>query len=355
MNGRAPTKMRMLRVPRVLDVGRGNLARIPDILERAGFPLHRVLLVCGGGFTYRCAERVADGLTSAGVRVDLRPARAATRREVGRVAAEAAELAVDLLIGVGGGRAIDIAKTAALACEVDVVTVPTSVTHDGISSPVASLSDDSGVRSSVPAATPAAVIIDIDLVEAAPAAMVRAGVGDLLSNLSAVRDWQLADARGRDTYDAYSALIADSAARPALSLDGLVRPGGVEVLAKGLVLSGLAMVTAGTSRPCSGAEHLVSHSLDRLLGESARLHGEQVALGTLVTTVARGESPAEFRAAFRRCGLPTHPADLGLPTELMVEAVMGAPATRPNRYTILDETDLSRPAVIELLTLAFTS
>jgi len=353
MNSPAPTKTRVLRVPRVLEVSRGSMSRIPAILERAGFPLHRVLLVCGGGFTRRCAEQVAAGLTNAGSQVELRPVGLATRREVGQVTAQAAQLGVDLLIGVGGGRAIDIAKTAALACEVDVVTVATSVTHDGISSPVASLSDEAGSRSSLPAAMPAAVIIDIDVVEAAPPAMLRAGVGDLLSNLSALDDWRLADARGRDTYDAYSALIADGAARPALSLDGLVQPGSVEVVAKGLVLSGLAMVAAGTSRPCSGAEHLVSHSLDRLLGHAARLHGEQVALGTLVTTVARGGSAADFRAAFRRCGVATHPTELGLPMELMVEAVIRAPATRPSRYTILDEIDLSRSAVTELLTEAF--
>jgi glycerol-1-phosphate dehydrogenase [NAD(P)+] len=351
----ASTKTRVLRVPRVLDVSRANMARISAILQRAGFPLHRVLLVSGGGFTRRCAERIADGLTEAGARVHVRPVTVASHGQAARVTGEAAELAVDLLVGIGGGRAIDVAKTAALACEVDVVTVPTSITHDGISSPVASLCDDAGMRSSVPAAMPAGVIIDIDVVEAAPPAMLRAGVGDLLSNLSAIEDWRLADARGRDTYDAYSALIADGAARPVLALDGLARPGRIEVLAKGLVLSGLAMVTAGTSRPCSGAEHLISHSLDRLLGGTARLHGEQVALGTLVSTVARGAPAEEFRAAFRRCGVPTHPADLGLPVELMVEAVMRAPATRPNRYTILDEVDLSRSAVAELLARAFAA
>jgi glycerol-1-phosphate dehydrogenase [NAD(P)+] len=353
MNSQAATRTRLLRVPRVLDVSRGNMSRISSILQRAGFPLDRVLLVSGSGFTRACAERIAGGLTDAGARVDVRLVTVASRRQVGQVAREAADLAVDLLVGVGGGRAIDVAKTAALACEVDVASVPTSITHDGISSPVASLTDEAGMRSSVPAATPAAVIIDLDVVEAAPPAMLRAGAGDLLSNLSAIEDWRLADARGQDTYDAYSALIADGAARPVLSLDGLVGPGRIEVLAKGLVLSGLSMATAGTSRPCSGAEHLVSHSLDRLLGNAARLHGEQVALGTLVATVARGSPVADFRSAFHRWGLPAHPADLGLSMDLMAEAVMRAPATRPNRYTILDEIDLSGAAVVDLLTRAF--
>lgn len=341
--------------PRVLEIGPGKLDSVGAILQRAGLPLDRVLLVSGGGRTRPFSQRVSAGLTALGAEVHPRLEPFATRAAGERLAAEAAELTVDLIIAVGGGRVIDVAKTAALAWEVDVVTVPTSVAHDGISSPVASLTDDLGIRASLPAAMPAAVIVDIDVVQSAPFSTLRAGVGDLVSNLSAVEDWRLADARGRDAYDAYPALMADGAARLALRLDGALRPGAVELLARGLILSGLAMLAAGTSRPCSGAEHLISHSLDQLLGDGARLHGEQVALGTLIATAARGQSPAEYRATFRRCGLATHPAELGLSMDLMVEAVMKAPATRPNRYTILDEIDLRRPAVTDLLVEAFSS
>jgi glycerol-1-phosphate dehydrogenase [NAD(P)+] len=105
------------------------------------------------------------------------------------------------------------------------------------------------------------------------------------------------------------------------------------------------MAAAGTSRPCSGAEHLISHSLDRLL-ETPALHGEQVALGTLFSAAAHDSGlHAEVRGFFERVGLPTRPADLGIGDDEMIEAIRRAPETRPERFTILhalDDEDVSR-------------
>lgn len=136
-------------------------------------------------------------------------------------------------------------------------------------------------------------------------------------------------------------MIADSAARPALHLQDLTSPASHALLAQGLLLSGLAMAAAGTSRPCSGAEHLLSHALDEALGAGAALHGEQVALGALLSAEAHG-SPlrARLRSVFDRLGLPVRPADLGLSVEQVCRALAAAPATRPQRWTVLSTLDL---------------
>ena len=149
----------------------------------------------------------------------------------------------------------------------------------------------------------------MDVIASAPPRMALAGVGDLVSNLTATLDWQLADRLGRDRYDAFAAIIAEGAARPALDLEDVEHRRRPELMAKGLLLSGLAMAAAGTSRPCSGAEHLISHSLDAMLGDRAALHGEQVALGCLVSAAAH-ECPLldELREMFARLGLPARPA-----------------------------------------------
>jgi glycerol-1-phosphate dehydrogenase [NAD(P)+] len=261
---------------------------------------------------------------------------------------------VSLLVGVGGGRVIDTAKLAAARTGTDFISVPTAISHDGISSPVASLRQRDGTRNSYAAAMPAGIIVDVGLIGSSPPQALRAGVGDLLSNLTAILDWRLADRMGHDRFDAFSAMIGESAARPALDLADLMTTESHEVLAKGLVLSGLAMAAAGTSRPCSGAEHLVSHSLDRILGARAGTHGEQVALGCLVSAAAHG-SPlhATLRERFAALGLPQRPADLGLSDELMLEALRGAPDTRPERYTILSEIDVSGRDGVTLLERAF--
>ena len=53
-------------------------------------------------------------------------------------------------------------------------------------------------------------------------------------------------------------------------------------LANGLVISGLAMVLANSSRPASGAEHMISHAIDDLFPNRSTLHGLQVAWGHLL-------------------------------------------------------------------------
>jgi glycerol-1-phosphate dehydrogenase [NAD(P)+] len=253
-----------------------------------------------------------------------------------------------LVLGVGGGRVIDTAKVAAGRTGVEFVSVPTAISHDGISSPIASLSHEDGVRHSHAATMPAGIIVDTEVIASAPARMIRAGVGDLVSNLTAALDWQLADRAGRDRYDAFSAIIAESAARPALDIEDVTEPESRVWIAKGLLLSGLAMAAAGTSRPCSGAEHLISHSLDRRLGERAALHGEQVALGCLVSAAAHGSPLFEtLNELFVRLELPTRPADLGIDHEEFVEAVRTAPQTRPDRYTILSELDREIPDLVD--------
>jgi glycerol-1-phosphate dehydrogenase [NAD(P)+] len=63
--------------------------------------------------------------------------------------------------------------------------------------------------------------------------------------------------------------------------------------------------------------------------------------------------PLGLRSAYERFGLPSHPADLGLTTELLIDAVINAPQTRPSRYTILNEIDLSRTSVADLVDRAF--
>lgn len=332
------SRQRSIEIPRLVEVGPGRIKRLPDLL-RGGFDTSHVLLGTGGGASLPLAEGVAESLRRGGLRVTHEPGLTGSVEQAVELAATAIRAEVTLLVGLGGGRVIDTVKLAASRIGAEFVSVPTAVSHDGISSPVASLErGEDGHRSSYAAAMPAGVILDLDVVGAAPVRTLRAGLGDLLSNLVAILDWELAAERGADEFDAYSALIAEHAARSALDVEDLSSPESHELLAKGLLLSGLAMAAAGTSRPCSGSEHLISHSLDRLLGSDAAMHGEQVAVGCLFAAAAHDSPLLETLArVFRRTGLPTAPADIGIPADAFEEAVRLAPATRPERFTVLTE------------------
>jgi len=117
------------------------------------------------------------------------------------------------------------------------------------------------------------------------------------------------------------------------------------------VLSGLAMEIAGSSRPCSGAEHLISHAIDRLYPGTAQ-HGEQVAFGSLVTTRLHGRDWRVLRQLMEAAGMSEAVTGFSLSRQEVIAAVLAAPSTRPGRYTVLDEIQLDEqtlgPVVDEL-------
>jgi glycerol-1-phosphate dehydrogenase [NAD(P)+] len=241
----------------------------------------------------------------------------------------------DAVVGIGGGRTIDVAKYAASMVGLPFVAVATTLTHDGIASPVASL-ESHGRKASYGVHVPIAVFVDIDEVRDAPDVHVRSGVGDVLSNLSAIADWELAREVQGEPVDGLAVAFARSAAEAMLG----AQPGSdrfLTTLAESLVLSGIAMTAAGSSRPCSGACHEISHALDASFG-SPGLHGEQVALGARFASWLRGDTELldQLDEVMRRFGLPRRPSDLGISDDDFVRAVAEAPLTRPDRFTILE-------------------
>ncbi|MCW3010362.1 MAG: dehydrogenase [Solirubrobacterales bacterium] len=329
---------RDVEIPRLLHVGHGSLREVGTLLADHAFDLGHVLVGCGPGPSRALAEGVVDDLRAQGVRVRLHSHLSGRLDQAAALAGEIIEEQVTVAVAVGGGRVIDTVKLAAARTGVDFVSVPTTISNDGISSPVASLAGRDGARASHAARMPGGIVLDISAISSAPAETLRAGVGDLVSNLTACLDWRLAAEGGHERYDAFPAMIAESAARPALELTEVTSPASQELVAHGLLLSGLAMAAAGTSRPCSGAEHLVSHALDSRLAGGAALHGEQVALGTLVAAAAhRSPLLVPLQELFRRLGLPTCPEDLGLTRAQLATAMQAAPGLRPDRWTILTD------------------
>lgn len=259
--------------------------------------------------------------------------------------ARAQRQGADAIVAIGGGRCLDVAKLAAGRAGLTVVTVPTQLSHDGICSPVAVVPNDAGRPESIGAVAPRAVFVSVPTLRGAPPASAAAGLGDLLANPLALRDWALAVERGIDEPDERAwDMSAESFAliEPFLDRDPAANaadPAFLRTLADALVLSGMAMIQAGSSRPASGGEHEISHAIDELYGGRA-LHGAQVAFGCIFSVHLYGEDHALFRERLRRLGLPQHPADLGLSREDAVRILMHAPETRPGRYTVVEAAGL---------------
>ena len=264
------------------------------------------------------------------------------------------ESGADALVAVGGGRCIDVAKLAAARAGLRLVVAPTQLSHDGICSPVAVVPDASGKSESVGAIAPIAVFVSLATLKGAPPASVAAGIGDLLANPLALRDWKLAAERELETLDdrawqlsveSYELIQDHLEVPPSASARD---PAFLRNLADALVLSGMAMICSGTSRPASGGEHEISHAIDELYG-GRTMHGAQVAFGCIISLALYEEDVAGFRATLSTLQLPQAPEDIGLSTTDLVRVLVAAPNTRPGRYTILEDANLDEAELRSLV------
>lgn len=260
----------------------------------------------------------------------------------------------DAVVAVGGGRVLDVAKLAAARAGLTVIAVPTQLSHDGISSPVAVVPDESGATQSLAAIPPRSIYLSMPTLVKAPVASVRAGLGDLMANPLALRDWALAAERGLASVDQRA---WDLSAQSFEMVQDYLTHDSQEVatdqrflrhLADALVLSGMSMIVSGTSRPASGGEHEISHAVDTIFGGRA-LHGAQVAFGCIISVALYGDDVAAFRRQLARVGLLHHRRQLGLTEDDVVRVLLAAPETRPGRFTIIEEANLDEARAAELV------
>lgn len=337
-----PLLARMIESPLTVDIRRGAVDRLAEVLADGRISSGgRVAIAIGPGLGDEVADTLGPQLSQADI----------VRVEDGSVD-NARELAnslrgsfYDALVGIGGGQTIDVAKYAASLVGVPMVAVATSLANDGLASPVASL-EHNGRKGSYGVHIPLAVIVDLDYVLRSPARWLRAGIGEALSNLSALGDWWLAHEQRDAAVDGLASAFARSGAEAVLYHGkGIDSDAFLNMLAEALVLSGLAMSVAGTSEPCSGACHEISHAIDALYPGHAR-HGEQVAVGALFASFLRDDPLlGALDSCMRRHEVPRLPADLGLTNQQFCAAVHKAPSTRPDRYTVLEHLELDEDQI----------
>lgn len=334
-----PILARMLPAPLMMEVRRGAIAQLGTVLADSRVATSgRVAVVVGAAQGDRIATTIAPSLGEARVfRLPDGSVDAAVS-----IGADLRKGAYEAVVGIGGGKTIDATKYAASLAGIPMVAVATNLSHDGICSPVASLTHEGG-KGSFGVPMPLAIMVDLDFVHDAPPALVRAGVGDVLSNLSAIEDWQLGARERGEPIDGLACSMARTAAEAVLGRsDSIESDAFLTVLAEALILSGMSMVIAGSSRPCSGGDHEILHAVDQLYPGTSN-HGELAGIGAAFCFYLRGDTErlAQVVACLRRHGLPVTPGDAGLSEEQFTAAVMLAPSTRPGRYTILEHLRLS--------------
>jgi glycerol-1-phosphate dehydrogenase [NAD(P)+] len=342
-----PLLARSVQAPLHIEVRRGAVSDLGRILADGRISAGGdVAVVVGPGLGEQIADMIRPSLRSA----DVYTTSGGTLDSAMELAAKLRAQSYDAVVGIGGGTTVDTAKWAANRWALPMVSVATSLANDGVASPVASLIND-GVKGSYGVQIPLAVIVDLDFVENGPERVNRGGIGDVISNISALADWELSRQIRNEPVDGLAASLARMGAEAVLTHPGDMNDDGfVTVLAEALIASGLAMAVCGTSRPTSGGCHEIMHATDSLYPGTAS-HGELAGLGALFCTFLRGDDRrfAQMADCLGRHQLPTVPGDVGLDAEQFVRIVEFAPRTRPDRYTILEHLEMTPDEIMRKL------
>lgn len=334
-----------VKVPSLLRIKPKALARIGKYLAGAGW--RRVALVWGEGLAQRFGSTVDVSLAAAGVNALV--AETATTVEAQHIFQACLRWApVDAVVAIGGGRALDWGKFAAHLLSRPLMVVPTVISNDGFGGPSASLTVD-GRRRSFAVQVPDMVILDTEILREAPESLFFSGIGDLFCKATAVWDWKYAFRTRGEPVNDFAAVIALNAVDTfehfvPKDRDDLEY---LRVLSSSLLMCGLSMAIAGSSRPASGSEHLISHAYDGLAERPAG-HGIQVGVASLLVAHLQKTTLDKVRRCALESGFWDYVSRNPLERQAFLQAIRTARSIKADYPTILDEPG----AVDELVHLA---
>ncbi|MFQ5909670.1 MAG: NAD(P)-dependent glycerol-1-phosphate dehydrogenase [Thermoplasmata archaeon] len=342
------TKSKSMELPRKVVIGHNAVLDVGEVCAELKIG-KKSMVVCDSTTKEIAGNNVADALQALDFSVTQRVIEDASVEAVDSTAGELEDGGFDFVLGVGGGRPIDVAKCSSNKVGLPFLSVPTAASHDGIVSSRGSLNSENG-KVSVAARTPIAVIMDTAILAESPYKLLAAGCGDIISNSTAVKDWILARKLKNEYFSSYAASLSRMTASLLIENAGSIKPRLEEsawFVAKALVSSGVAMSIAGSSRPASGSEHKFSHALD-LIAEKPGLHGEHCGVGTIMMMYLHGGDWERIRDALLAIGAPTTARTLGVTDDEIIEALIHAHEINKERYTILGDEGVTHEAAEHL-------
>ncbi|MBR6708958.1 MAG: iron-containing alcohol dehydrogenase [Clostridia bacterium] len=275
---------------RLVEISSGLVNRVGEVLAGAGFP-RKILLVADNN-TLGASKGILESLSTAGFDVkkliyeDMKYARVESVREV-----EALTHDVDGILSVGTGSLNDICRVSAFEMKKQFAIFATAPSMDGFASDTAPIVENN-FKTSWYCEQPDIILADTKILADSPVELKAAGFGDIIAKYIGMVDWKLSNILTGEYYcDAIAGLTMD-AVRRVVAMGEHVVDANEEAAAavmEALVLTGLAMKLAGTSRPASGAEHVVSHFWEcrkLLQGIWPEYHGKKVGVASVLVSRA---------------------------------------------------------------------
>lgn len=333
-----------MELPRLIVIGEKNIGEIGEFLLSLNKP-KKVSIVAGLHVQKIVKKIFQKSLATSKIRSAWHSPKGNDEKSIRQVQNEIKKDKSDLIIGIGGGHSVDVAKMIATNLQRPFVSVPTVASHDGIASPFVSVRGEK--PHSLVATAPLGVFVDIDIIKKAPRKLLASGCGDLIAKITAVKDWEIGRDKTGEYFGRYSANLASMSAKILIEASEEKRLPDIREIVEALISAGVASCIAGSSRPCSGSEHLFSHALDKI-APNVGLHGEKCGIGAILMAKLQGQDWKKISKTLKNVGAPTTAKEIGLKQDLLVKALVIAQSLRPERYTILKEVQMTKKKALDL-------
>ncbi len=253
------------------------------------------------------------------------------------------------IVGIGGGRVMDILKFVQMQTGTFCLAIPTSLASHVYASPkihALTAIKEFGYESTIDGPTPDLVILETPFLEKLQKdipRLIKAGLGDIMAFVTAVEDWKLAGKYNTTNIDENVMEICQEIINK-LSVIDVNKPLSLWIEDYVFIQVLLCEVTRWVgSAPASGSEHLFALAAEKGFNEPP-LHGELVALGTLIMTKIHNSDCKEVHSLIRKLGLPTRLSEIGLTKE---QAILGLQnsveiARKKGRFTIINTINLNQ-------------
>lgn len=312
-------RLKGVRFPGRYIQGPGALGQLGK--EAAAFA-PRAFVVLDGGVFDLLSERILAGFAQRGDGLLDRFGGECSEVTIESAVAKARAQRAGVIIGVGGGKALDTAKAAAHGLGLPVVIVPTIAASDAPCSALAVVYNPDGTVAYdlfLPR-NPDLVLADTEIISAAPARFLAAGIGDALATWYEAHSCERSGAKNclglpglplayAVAKECRAAIFAHGPAALAECDAKFAGPALERVVEANILMSGVGFESGGVA-----AAHAIHHGLTELDEVHHHLHGEKVAIGVLVGLLLNGEAD-EFQRVRAFClsvRLPVRLADIGI-------------------------------------------
>jgi len=321
-------------LPIIFQIGNNIIKDLDNIISSKNLVFRRVLIVSGATFSKDLATKIElEGVVMREIIYDN------TFFEVERISNIVLFEKIDLIIGIGGGKVLDVIKRISFLHRINHISIPTIISNDGLISPISVLKNIEGRTESIAGLMPFGVIIDLEIILKSPFTYIQSAAGDILSNMSATNDWIYAATNSNEKINDIGFQFSRMSAHASINFDDidLVSKDFVKMLVQGQINSGIAMGLSGSSRPCSGSEHLISHAIDYLKLSDNKLHGYQVGVISLFCLYLQNDLSDKIIKYSRKICLNNDISTICLDFENnFTEILKVSRLMRPGRLTILD-------------------